>query len=827
MSVVEEVLSIAPGAPVPLPPGLRPWRVERGEVEVYLTNPARRRLVAVVGEGRHVFPLPTNGAVTLNLVTLDAAELVQDESGLADSADAWVGWSCERLRLPPPVLPPHDLVGGVAEYTIALETVFEERERVGDAELAARLAAGRGAEASEEGGTISAALAWIAESLALPIQPQAFSRDAGFDETTRVARLAGLRAARIILSPGWWRDDLGPLVLRHLDGERAQPALWRRGAYRSPNDDRIDPAQFDSLAWRVYPPLGDDVGTLRGMARHVSRWMGDNPATLVTAGLAAALLGLIVPLATGWIFGDIVPSGAAGLLVSVALALLVAAFVNAALAVVRARAAARVGGLASVALSAGVHDRVLRLPARFFKTIPAGDFNQRLDSLDVIRGLVTNLLLTAGLSLLFSTVYLALLFVYEWRMALAALVLTLVYVASLTLSRSLQAAPLREAAERDGRLAGFTFEILEGLPKLRTAAAELRFLARWSRAYGGERAAAARAGRVANHFAAFGDGWQVVTLIGLFAAAALLAQGEVPPGRFIAVLAAFAIFQGAFTGFCEALLAILNARPLAERVRPIVTAEAETGVGRANPGRLTGDIQASGLTFTYGAAMAPLINGLNFELKSGEHLAIVGGSGSGKSTLLRLLLGFERPSSGSLTYDGQELSSLDPTLVRAQIGVVLQSSQLFAGSIYENIRGASGATLEQCIQAAEQAGLAGDLKMMPMGLHTPITEGAGTLSGGQRQRILIARALAASPPILFFDEATSALDNATQAIVARTLDALKVTRITIAHRLSTVRHADRICVLKGGRFAETGRFEELMAKDGAFAALAKRQLLGD
>ena len=208
-------------------------------------------------------------------------------------------------------------------------------------------------------------------------------------------------------------------------------------------------------------------------------------------------------------------------------------------------------------------------------------------------------------------------------------------------------------------------------------------------------------------------------------------------------------------------------------------------------------------------------------------MAIVGGSGSGKSTLLRLLLGFKTPQRGSILYDGQDLSRLDLTRVRGQIGVVLQASQLFAGSILENIRGASNASLEDCLQAVERAGLARDLQFFAMGMHTPITEGAGTLSGGQRQRILIARALAANPKILYFDEATSALDNATQAIVSATLDSLKVTRITIAHRLSTVRNADRICVLQEGKFVEKGTFEELTALDGAFAQLARRQLTGE
>ena len=205
-------------------------------------------------------------------------------------------------------------------------------------------------------------------------------------------------------------------------------------------------------------------------------------------------------------------------------------------------------------------------------------------------------------------------------------------------------------------------------------------------------------------------------------------------------------------------------------------------------------------------------------------MAIVGGSGSGKSTLLRVLLGFETPQRGSILYDGQDLARLDLTRVRSQIGVVLQASQLFAGSILENVRGSTSTPLEDCLKAVERAGLARDLQVFAMGIHTPITEGAGTLSGGQRQRILIARALAANPNILFFDEATSALDNATQAIVSHTLDLLKVTRITIAHRLSTVRNADRICVLQDGKFIEQGTFDELMTLDGAFTALARRQL---
>ncbi|XUK63653.1 Alpha-hemolysin translocation ATP-binding protein HlyB [Plantibacter sp. RU18] len=164
--------------------------------------------------------------------------------------------------------------------------------------------------------------------------------------------------------------------------------------------------------------------------------------------------------------------------------------------------------------------------------------------------------------------------------------------------------------------------------------------------------------------------------------------------------------------------------------------------------------------------------------------------------------------------------------MRRQFGVVLQTVEPLPGSILTNILGdAVGLTIDAAWRAAERAGFADDVRSMPMGMHTAITEGGSTLSGGQRQRLLIARALAGEPRILLFDEATSALDNVTQAIVAESLAALSVTRIVIAHRLSTVMDADCIYYLERGRIVEWGSFDQLMSHDGAFAAQARRQLV--
>lgn len=221
--------------------------------------------------------------------------------------------------------------------------------------------------------------------------------------------------------------------------------------------------------------------------------------------------------------------------------------------------------------------------------------------------------------------------------------------------------------------------------------------------------------------------------------------------------------------------------------------------------------------------MPPILDKVNIKILPGQFVAFVGKSGCGKSTLFKLLLGFEVPESGQILYDKNDTGKLDMVGIRRQIGVVLQESSVSAGTIYHNIIGATKLTLEEAWEAAEDAGLADEIREMPMQLHTVVPEGGGTLSGGQKQRLMIARALAANPSIIFFDEATSALDNRTQKIVSDSLQRRKITRLVIAHRLSTVKDADKIVVLGEGKVLEEGTYEELVKQDGLFASMARRQ----
>ncbi|MBQ8697943.1 MAG: ATP-binding cassette domain-containing protein, partial [Schwartzia sp.] len=265
-------------------------------------------------------------------------------------------------------------------------------------------------------------------------------------------------------------------------------------------------------------------------------------------------------------------------------------------------------------------------------------------------------------------------------------------------------------------------------------------------------------------------------------------------------------------------------RPLMENIQPVLDAEPEVAEEKIEADLLSGAFEIRHLSFSYGEGLPEVLHDVSFSVAAGEHVAIVGKSGCGKSTLVRLLLGFESPTSGAIYFDGQDLAELDLPSVRTQMGVVLQNGQLMTGDIYRNIVGASDLTLDDAWAAAEAAGVADDIREMPMQMQTVISEGSTNISGGQRQRILIAKALAMKPSIIICDEATSALDNRSQAVVTESLDRLKATRVVVAHRLSTIRHADRIIVIDGGRVAESGTYDELVARDGMFASFVKRQV---
>ncbi|MEP3449791.1 MAG: ATP-binding cassette domain-containing protein [Parasphingorhabdus sp.] len=806
------------------------FRILAGEAELYLRSESGQYFLALIEAGQVVFPAAPDN-VNFILIARKSLDLEPAQPATDDDIAHWKASAATSLDDPNAL----DIDLPVREFNQALLEVCEAAAKLRDDQALDRLHTAGISDpsdpefAAESVQTLPEAVEACASALGVTSPASKPSGDQyEFHDAPEIARRHNLSSRQVMLTGNWHETDQGPLLLQYADTAAITSLCWRSGAYQDPDGvviDAMNKSDFAVTGYVLSAPLPEDVSGFWPLAKFIIRGNWEEFRSIAIAASLIGLLGIITPLATGWILSDLAPAGELSLLIGVGAGLVLAALVNFALSSVRAISVSRIQGKTGARLATALYDRLLRLPTSFFREYTAGDLNQRLSGIDGMRSMILSMALSAGLSVVFSIFYFFVLVFYDLRLALISVLLIAVYILIVVVTRALQMPLVREALALDGEIAEVSYEMIGAVAKLRTAAAESRALQRWSKLYGQERDLERRAGVITAYSSATSDSWQTITQVILFGAVAILTRDSLEPGMFIAFLIAFGSFQGAFVSLSSQLIELYAAQPQIHRALPILQAPVELSVNKADPGKLRGDISMQHVTFAYGEGQAPVLSGISLDIDAGSHIAIVGGSGSGKSTLLRLLLGFETPDQGEIVFDGQNLAELDAARVRSQIGVVMQSSSLFAGSIIDNIRGAHDAGLEQCMAAAASAGLASDLDYFPMGIHTPITEGAAALSGGQRQRILIARSLVSQPNLLFFDEATSALDNASQAQVAGTLDALTVTRITIAHRLSTIQNADRIYVLEKGKMTEQGSYDELMAMDGSFAALAKRQLM--
>lgn len=653
------------------------------------------------------------------------------------------------------------------------------------------------------------------------------------DPVSEIAKASGFRSRQVMLRDDWWRRDNGPLLAFIEEG--GQPvALLPQG----PNRYRlVNPADgsesvvteqlantLETAAHMFYRPLPSHPLSVLDLLKFGShRMVRKDAATVLALAVAGGLLGLFVPVANGILFDTVIPSAVRGPLLQMGLILLSVAASTTLFELMRSVATLRIEGRMDGAIQAAVWDRLLQLPASFFRGYAAGDLAGRANSINAIRQMLSGVALNGLFSGLFSCFNFFLLFHYDVRLALTAAALVLIPMTVTIGIGIIQTRKQRRLLQATGRLTGTVLQIINGISKFRMAAAEKRAFFLWAKLFGEMKETSFQARKISDLHAVFNAFFPIATSIVLFYALASHPD-RLSAGQFIAFFSAFTAFLGAMIGMSTAVVTVIGIVPQYERARPILQAQPEVLETMDDPGELTGAIEVRHVSFRYAAEQPLVLNDMSMSVRPGEFIALVGASGCGKSTLLRLLLGFEKAESGSIFLDGQDLKSLDIRAVRKQLGVVLQHGKVMAGDIYANIVGSTNLTHEDAWEAARMAGFDEDIRQMPMGMHTVISEGGGTLSGGQRQRLLIARALARRPKILFFDEATSALDNRTQAIVSESLEKLRATRVVIAHRLSTIRNADRIFVLDKGRLVQAGTYADLMAQEGLFMELAKRQL---
>ena len=689
-----------------------------------------------------------------------------------------------------------------------------------------------------------AACRWVGQAIGVTIQPPPHTSDgrAGQDPLRNIARASRIRTRPVTLQGQWWRQDSGPLLAYLQQTEERPVALLptsgRRlgaGAHyelldpvthtRTPVTEQVA-ADLAPRAYVFYPPFPDRPLTGLDLLRLGLRGSRRDILAVVLAGIAMGSLGLIAPLMVGILFDAVIPGFQRNQLIQIGLALLVSAMASAMFQLTRNMAVLRLESKLDASAQAAIWDRLLRLPAPFFRRYAAGDLAQRVLGINTIRQILSGAVVSSVLLGLFSILNLALLFYYAPGLAWSAVGLVLVSVLVTALLGWRQMRYQRALTDVQGQISGLVLQMVTGIAKLRMAGVEGRAFARWAQAFSRQRELAFKSRTVTNGLVVFNSTYPVLTGLVIFALVGLAGEGQagLSTGAFLAFSAAFTQFLLASLSVSSALTAILSAVPIYERVKPVLQTLPEVSPAQADPGALTGEIEISHVAFHYREDEPLVLKEVSLHIKPGEFVAVVGPSGCGKSTLLRLLLKFETPLSGAIFYDGQDLDRLDVEAVRRQAGVVLQDGKLISGSVLTNIVGSSRLTIDDAWEAARRVGLAQDIEQMPMGMHTVLSEGGGNLSGGQRQRLLIARALVSKPRLLFLDEATSALDNPNQALVSASLERLSATRVVIAHRLSTIVSADCIYVLDEGRVVQSGAYAELMRRRGPFAELAKRQL---
>jgi NHLM bacteriocin system ABC transporter ATP-binding protein len=657
------------------------------------------------------------------------------------------------------------------------------------------------------------------------------------DLVKEIAQASSVRMRRVVLKGAWWTRDNGPLLAQVSGAQQVRALLpLRAGGYEAVDPatgarQAVDRDLADSLApvaVMFYAGLPVKPLALADIVAFLARGRGRDIATVAGIALASALLGMAIPLASGQLFDSVFPAAAYGQMIQLVLVLFIASLVTLLFEATRALAMLRIEGKASTNLQAAIWDRVLGLPVPFFRVYPAGDLATRINGINEIRQILSGTMITTLISSLFSLLNVVLLFYYSVRLALVALGLIVLAVAfNLAIGR-MRSRLTGAGSEQAGKVAGLVLEYLSGIAKLRITGAESRAFANWAAAFAVQKRYAVRAGGFNTAGSVFAAAFPVTASAILFACLAATLGGpeanRLSTGDFIAFNAAWIVLLGAALALVQTGVDLQTIRATYERTRPILMTVPEVDPAKPHPGTLVGAIELSNISFAYAPDAPAVLDDVSLTIRPGEFVALVGASGSGKSTLLRLMLGFEKPTGGGIYYDGHNLDEVDIGAVRRQLGVVLQGGRLMSGDIYTNIVGSTNLTLDDAWEAAAACGLDQDINAMPMGMHSLVSDGGGTLSGGQRQRLLIARAIVNKPRIIYFDEATSALDNASQAIVSASMEKLRATRVVIAHRLSTIRHADRIFVLDRGRIVQAGTYDELMARDGLFADLARRQL---
>ncbi|MCR5626863.1 MAG: ATP-binding cassette domain-containing protein [Lachnospiraceae bacterium] len=643
----------------------------------------------------------------------------------------------------------------------------------------------------------------------------------------------GIMRRNVELSKGWYKDAVGAMLATfkdsgkvvalipdkfsgyvYIDGETGKPVR-----ITGSNEGLFD---IDAIAF--YKPFPLKKIGISGLIKYI--YENITISDLVFYGivtLVITLIGTWMPRLNKILFSDIIELKSYSALFAIASFMICLLISTTMFSAVQSLMMTRLSTKLDINVEAATMMRILSLPVDFFKKYSSGELASRAGYVNSLVNQLLGVALSTGLTSVFSLIYIGQILEFAPSLVVPSLIVTFITIAFSVITSLVQMKISKDIMLTSSKKNGMSYAMISGIQKIKISGSEKRAFARWARLYSKE------AELTYNPPLFLKINPVIMTAITLGATIKLYVlsiHAGISVSEYYAFNTAYAMVSGAFTSLASIAITVANIRPVLEMAKPIMDTAPEITEDKEVVESISGGLEINNVYFRYNEKMPYVLENLSFKIRPGDYVAIVGKTGCGKSTLMRILLGFETPEKGSVYYDGKDLNKLDLKSLRKNIGTVMQNGRLFTGDIYSNIViSAPQLKLDAAWEAAEVAGIADDIKKMPMGMFTLLSEGQGGISGGQKQRLMIARAIAPKPRLLMLDEATSALDNITQKHVSESLDNLNCTRIVIAHRLSTIKNCNRIIVLDNGKVIEDGTYDELINNKGFFAELVERQKL--
>ncbi len=643
-------------------------------------------------------------------------------------------------------------------------------------------------------------------------------------------KLYGVIGRKITLERGWNVEHRDPILV--FSKRTNTPILlipegsskYFYISYSTGKKKKMTPGMiqyFQIEAYAFYKQLPKNKLTVKEYFRYFKDSIRFADLLWVTIfAVAATAMGMLLPYIMKMLTGDVVDNKDINLFF-----IATAYIVGAGLAFVLIRAAqgfmnARVGIKLEKLMAETTMKKLLSLPPSFFKKYTTGELTARFNSVPMLASLLFSGLFLTALSTVMSLAFMTQIIQFAPSLILPVIAIILLTSSASVMIALIEAKVSKKQLHLASKDSSITYSIISGIQKIRLSGAEKRAFAKWAQAY-------ARSSEYLYHPPLIIRLSTVISLLisllGNIAIYYIAAKNNITVSSFVAFTTSFGSISSMAASLSSITSMLARIKPVLDMARPIIEEEQEDN-NKEIVESLDGNIKFENVSFKYDDQGGLVLNNFSLDIHAGEFIGVVGKTGCGKSTIVRLLLGFEKPTSGNIWFGDKNINDINLQSLRSKIGSVLQNGGIFHADIMSNILiTAPNLGEKEAWEAAEIAGISEDIRNMPMGMHTVISEGQGGISGGQKQRIMIARAIINKPKILVFDEATSALDNKTQKSISDSISNLKCTRIVIAHRLSTIKNCDRILYLEQGKIVEDGTYDELVEKKGKFFELIERQ----